>query len=354
MTHHSDIRVRTTGPAYFHPKDELLHTQYLGLPLKNPLVASASPLNAKLDNLRRLEDAGVAAIVLPSLFEEQIEVEAQKRILRIEAHANSSPEALSYFPSSVAGPYGIGPHRYLDLVSRARDVLGIPVIASLNGTTKAGWLDYAGLLEQAGAAAIELNMYHIPVDFDETGRDIEARYTDIVAAVCQELAIPVCVKLTPHLSSVGNLAQGLVAHGAKGLVLFNRLLEPDIDTTKCRLMDRLELSSPSDLHLPLLWTALLAGRIPASLALSGGVSTSDDVVKAILAGADVVMTTSALLRGGIETISQLLIGLQTWMERRDYTNLAVMRGTLSWERSTDRQIYTRANYINILAKYSLL
>ena len=329
-----------------------LATTYLGLRLKNPLVASASPLSAKLDTLRRLEDAGAGAIVLPSLFQEQVEQEEVANEARTLAYADSSPEAMTYFPQASAGPYGLAPERYLDLVRRGSEATGIPVIASLNGSSKAGWIEYAGLIEQAGAAAIELNMYHVPADLLESGREIEARYVEIVDAVCHSVALPVSVKLTPYLSSIGHFATTLVAHGAAGLVLFNRLLEPDIDLAAMRLTDRLELSTPEELRLPLLWTAILAGRTPASLATSSGVAGTDEVVKCILAGADVVMTTSALLRHGVGTMTTLVHGLRTWMEEREMADLDAMRGMMSWERSRDRSVYTRANYLRILERYA--
>jgi dihydroorotate dehydrogenase (fumarate) len=273
----------------------LLATKYLGLSLKNPLVASASPLNSKLDNLRRLEDAGAAAIVLPSLFQEQIESEAEAREARVDVYAESSPEALSYFPAAASGPYGMRPERYLDLVRRGTEAVSIPIIASLNGSSRAGWIEYARLIEQAGAKAIELNMYHVPTDLLESGRDVEVRYTEIVQAVCGSIELPVAVKLTPYLSSIGHFAATLVEHGAAGLVLFNRLLQPDIDLLHMSLTDSLDLSEPTEMRLPLLWIAILAGRTKASLAASTGVSTVTDVVKYLLAGADVVMTTSALV-----------------------------------------------------------
>ncbi len=330
----------------------LLSTKYLGLTLKSPLVASASPLNSQLDNLRRLEDAGAAAIVLPSLFQEQIEAETEAHEDRVEAYAESSPEAQSYFPAAVRGPYGVGPERYLDLVRRGTEAVSIPIIASLNGSSRAGWTDYARLIEQAGAAALELNMYQIPTDLEESGLEIEARYSEIVEAVCRSIDLPVSVKLTPYLSSIGHVATTLVGNGAAGLVLFNRVMQPEIDLLRMRLTDTLALSEPSEMRLPLLWTAILSGRIRASLAVSSGVATADDAVKCLLAGADVVMTTSALLRHGIEHMSVLSHGLRTWMEERGIASLADMRGMMSWERSRDRSVYTRANYLRILESYA--
>ena len=286
-----------------------LTTQYLGLTLKSPMVASASPLNSKLDNLRRLEDAGAAAIVLPSLFQEQIEAEAENEAARVEAFARSSPEALSYFPAAANGPYGMYSARYLDLIRRGKEAVGIPIIGSLNGSTRAGWIEHAKLMEQAGADALELNMYMVPTNLLEPGRDIEAHYVDIVQAVCECIGLPVSVKLTPYLSAIGHFATTLVGHGIKGFVLFNRLMEPDIDLQHMKMTDTLELSDTAELRLPLLWTAILAGRIKASLAISTGVRGVDDVVKSLLAGADVVMTTSALLRDGIGYMATLITGL---------------------------------------------
>jgi dihydroorotate dehydrogenase (fumarate) len=329
-----------------------LSTKYLGLTLNNPMVASASPLNSKVDNLRRLEDAGAAAIVLPSLFQEQIEAEAENQAARVEAFANSSPEALSYFPAAANGPYGMYPERYLDLVRRGKEAVSIPIIASLNGSSRAGWIEHANLIEQAGAAALELNIYHVPTNLLESGHDIEAHYLDIVKAVSGSIGLPVSVKLTPYLSAIGHFAVTLAEHGADGLVLFNRLMEPEIDLVQMKLIDTLELSDPSELRLPLLWTAILAGRMKASLAVSTGVQTVDDVVKCLLAGADAVMTTSALLRDGVGHMSTLTIGLRRWMEEREIASVADMRGMMSWQRSRDRSVYTRANYVRILQQYS--
>lgn len=349
LIHNASENTETVKARYEAPAS--LETSYLGLKLKNPLVASASPLNAKLDNLRRLEDTRAGAIVLPSLFQEQVEAEAAQHESRMEIYANSSPEAISYFPATATGPYGLGPERYLELVRRACDAVAIPVIASLNGSSLAGWVDYARLIEQAGAAALELNMYHVPTDLAESGHDVEARYADIVTAVCRSVALPVSVKLTPHLSSIGHFAVTLAERGAKGVVLFNRLLEPDIDLIRMTLTDRLELSDPAELRLPLLWTAILSGRTKMSLAASTGVATADDVVKCLLAGADVVMTTSALLRHDIGYMHTLEVGLTDWMNQREISSLADMRGMMSWQHSKDRSAYTRANYLRILERY---
>jgi dihydroorotate dehydrogenase (fumarate) len=329
-----------------------LATKYLGLTLKNPLVSSASTMNSQLDNIRRLEDAGAGAIVLPSMFQEQIEAEADEVSSRTDAYANSSPEAQTYFPAAITGPYSMGPDNYLNHIRRARAAVGIPIIASLNGSSRAGWADFAKLIEQAGASALELNMYHVPTDLIESGQVIEARYSAIVEAVCGEVALPVAVKLTPYLSSIGHFSELLVAHGAAGLVLFNRLLEPDIDLPAMKLSDQLELSAPEEMRLPMLWIAILSGRIKASLAASTGVSDVASVIKYVLAGADVVMTTSALLRHGVGYMATLVDGLRAWMEEREIGSLADMRGMMSLLRSRDQSVYSRANYIRILGRYA--
>jgi dihydroorotate dehydrogenase (fumarate) len=246
-----------------------------------------------------------------------------------------------------------GPERYLDLVRRGSEAVAIPVIASLNGSSKAGWIEYAKLVEQAGAAALELNMYHIPTGLPESGLDVETRYIEIVEAVCRTIALPVSVKLTAYLSSIGHFAATLVENGADGVVLFNRLLEPDIDLDGLSLTNILELSEPAEMRLPLLRIAILAGRIPASLAASTGVATANDVVKCLLAGAGVVMTTSALLRHDIAYMAKLVEGLRTWMDEREIASLADMRGILSWQRSRDRGVYMRANYLRILERYAM-
>ena len=331
----------------------VLATRYLGLELKNPLIASASPLNGQLDHLRRLEDAGAGAIVLPSLFREQIEADDETHQTLIGVGANNSPEAQSYFPASISGPYGIGPDRYLDLVRRSRDAVSVPVIASLNGSSKAGWVEFAELIEEAGAQAIELNMYNVPTDLLESSAHIEARYSEIVTAICSSVALPISIKLTPYLSAIGHFALSLVEQGSCGVVLFNRLMQPDMDLVRLRLVDTLELSTAAELRLPLLWTAILAGRLnTASIAISTGIAESEDVVKAILAGADAVMTTSALLHFGVSKMTDLVTGLQRWMEEREFASIDDMRGIMSWQRSKDRSAYTRASYLRVLEHYA--
>ncbi len=325
-----------------------LATKYLGLSLKNPLVASASPANAQIDHLRRLEDAGAAAVVLPSLFQEQLEAEDAIDALILNKTAYNSPEAMSYFPEAAEGPYGVGPDVYLDLIRRAKESLSIPVIASLNGASEAGWVTYAQSMQQAGASAIELNIYFVPIDMALTGQDVEDRYVNIVRATRRAVSIPLAVKLSPYVSALPNLAQRLHAEGADGLVLFNRLLQPDFDLMTLQMVEGVHLSTPDEISLPLSWIAILAGRTGASLAASTGVESDDDVVKYLLAGADVVMTTSALLRHGPRHLRQLLGGLKVWMELRNFNSVSELRGLMSWARSRHKELYGRPSYIKML------
>ena len=326
-----------------------LTTRYLGLDLRNPLVASASPLNADVDNLRRLEDAGAAAIVLPSLFEEQIVADAARSEHLTRVGTESFPEALSYFPE--VADHGATPDAYLDLVRRARRTVDVPVIASLNGATDEGWIGYAAALQEAGASALELNVYVIPTDLALTGAEVEQRYLAIVRHVRRTVSIPIAVKIGPYFSAVGNFALALADAGANGLVLFNRFYQPDVDLGRLALATDLQLSRPDEIRLPLLWLGVLAGRVRASLAATTGVATADEVVKYLLVGADVVMTTSALLRHGVGHMGVLLDGLRTWLAARELTSVASVRGLLSHARLARPETLERANYLRILQDY---
>lgn len=326
-----------------------LTTRYMGLELKNPLVASASPLTAELDSLRRLEDAGAAALILPSLFQEEIEAETARYEHLTSAHDDSWPEGLSNFPKLADAQHG--PHEYLEFVRRARQAAGVPVIASLNGTSDEGWISYARQLEQAGANGLELNVYFIPADLAATGRDVEQRYLDILRSVRSTVTIPVAMKLSPYFSSVGNMAMALHDAGADALVLFNRFYQPDLDLTRLQVLTDLKLSEPYEIRLPLLWLAVLAGRIRASLAASTGVTSAEEVVKYLLVGADVVMTTSSLLRQGPGHLATLLSGLEKWLEAREFSSLTHVRGIMSQRCLRDPQAFERANYIKILQGY---
>nr|WP_299505829.1 dihydroorotate dehydrogenase-like protein [uncultured Rhizobium sp.] len=326
-----------------------LSTTYLGLTLTSPLVASAGPLNSSLDNLKLLRDYGAGAVVLPSVFEEQILREQALIDDLVDSGAESFGEAVSYFPVQTGDAFDTA--RHLDFIGKAAAGLEIPVIASLNGSTASGWVDYARDMENAGAQAIELNIYFIPSDPTVTGRDVEQRYVDVVHAVTSAVRIPVSVKIGPHFSSPGNMALRLVEAGAQGLVLFNRFYQPDIDPMKLTVETSLQLSQPSEVRLPLLWIGVLAGRIDASLAATTGVETSDDVVKYLLAGADVVMTTSSLLRHGPAHMRTLSDGLSDWLGSRGLTSPADIRGKLSHGRIANPESYERANYIRTLQGY---
>jgi dihydroorotate dehydrogenase (fumarate) len=321
-----------------------LSSRYLGLELRNPLVASASPRSSGLDGVRRLANAGLAAIVLPSLFEEELLREAALDAAAWAAGTDSFAESLSYFPHV----YSLEPHprRYLSLVERAVAAVDVPVIASLNCVTASGWTSYASPLEQAGAAAIELNIYDLPTDPAMSAREVEDQHVEILAAVKQAVGIPVAVKLSPYYSSMAEMALRFDRAGADGLVLFNRFLHPDIDPERLAVRTGFGLSSPADGRLPRAWIAQLAGRVSASLAGSGGVEDAGDVAAYLLAGADVVMTTSALLRHRAEHALLLLGGLTDWMTRKGFTSLAQARGLLAssgWAAAAqDRAGYIRS------------
>ncbi|HIJ64282.1 MAG TPA: dihydroorotate dehydrogenase-like protein [Rhodospirillaceae bacterium] len=320
-----------------------LTTRYLGLNLKNPLVASASPLALDIGNIRQLEDMGASAVVLPSIFEEDIDSEIED-IERLMAVGNS--ETLSYLSSAVAD--NVGPKHYLGLIRRARAAVDIPVIASLNGTSRTGWIDYARQIEEAGASALELNVYFLPTDLSLSGSEVEARHIDILAAVKQAVAIPVAVKLSPFFSSVGHMVQRLDQAGADGFVLFNRFYQPDIDLEDLTLVRDLKLSNKGEIRLPLLWIASLAGRIKGSLAASSGVQSAAEVMKYLFAGADVVMTTSALLRHGVGFMKTLHDGLVADLIAREVNSLAEIRGRMSRTALGAQEAYDRVNYIRIL------
>ncbi|HML14249.1 MAG TPA: dihydroorotate dehydrogenase-like protein [Xanthobacteraceae bacterium] len=327
-----------------------LSTNYLRLRLANPLIASASPLTGEIANIRQMEDCGAAAIVLPSMFEEQIEREVAETIRLTTAGAESFPEALSYFPPS-AGVHADTGH-YLETILRARAAVDIPVIASLNGVSDAGWTAYARLAEEAGASAIELNIYFIPTDLTQDGRAVEQRYLDILRAVKDCVDIPVAMKIGPHFSAVGNFVRELDRAGADGFVLFNRFYQPDIDLVKLALQRDLALSSPTEIRLSLLWIGVLAGQVRGSLAAATGVDSTEEVIKYLLAGADAVMTTSALLRHGIPHLRTLLDGLAQWLEARDAAGLDAIRGRMSRGHVPDPTAFERANYMRILQSWS--
>lgn len=327
-----------------------LRTTYLGLPLRNPLVASAGPLSQTVDGIRRLADGGVGAVVLYSVFEEQIRRQAEVDEALEEQHADAFGEALSYFPELPGTDGGDVPADYLRLLEEGAQAAGVPIIGSINGSTRGGWTQYARQLQDAGAAAIELNIYFVVGDLSLSGREVEERHLDIVRAVKQAVSIPVAVKLSPYFSSVGNMCRQLAEAGADGLVLFNRFLQPEIDIDALDVEPEVELSSQYEGRLPRTWIAALrGGRVGCSLAATSGVRDADDLVRYLLAGADVVMTTSALVRNGTEYGRQLLNGLEDWMAAKGYESLDDFRGLLA-VRHDDENAYQRAGYITALQK----
>jgi len=326
-----------------------LSTTYLGLELPHPLMPGASPLVDDLDTVRRLEDAGAAAIVMHSLFEEQIESEQLGTLRVMEAHAESFAEALSYFPR--ADEFALDPDRYLEQVRRIREAVAVPVIASLNGVSDAGWLEYARLIEQAGADALELNVYYVATEPHETGEHVERRVLDIARTVKAEVGLPVAVKLSPFFSSLAHLADQLDGLGADGLVVFNRFYQPDIDVEALEAVPHLHLSDSSELLLRLRWLAILSGRVRASLAVSGGVHTPIDAVKAVMAGAHAVQMVSALLRQGPAHLRTMRQGMAAWLEDHEYDCLRQMQGSMSLRRCPDPAAFERGNYVRVLQSW---
>ncbi len=325
-----------------------LSTTYLGLSLKNPVVASASPLTRKLDNFKRLEDAGAAAIVMHSLFEEEIALASHQLDYFLSYAEESFPEALNYFP---AMEYNIGPDDYVDLLCRAKESVGIPVIGSLNGISAGGWLDYAKKIEQAGADALELNIYYVASNPDQTSDEIEGMYLDLVRDVKEAIRIPVAVKLGSQFTSFANFAKRLDEAGANGIVLFNRFYQPDIDLENLEVVSNLDFSTSYELRLRLRWIAILYGCLKADMAVTGGVHTGRDVLKAMMAGAHVAMTTSSVLEKGIPHITTLLKQVSEWMQEHEYESITQMRGSMSQQAVPMPTVFERANYMKVLASF---
>jgi len=328
-----------------------LSTTYLGLKLKNPLVASSSPMCEDVGNVRRMEDAGASAVVLHSLFEEQIETENDDLDRFILQGSEMSAEAVTHFPeltSRVMGPEG-----YLKHIARCKEAVKIPVIASLNGTTKGGWVSYARQMQEAGADALELNIYYIPVDPNRTGEQVEQQYVDLVKAVKSEVRIPVSVKLGPYFSSMANMAKRLDAAGADGMVLFNRFYQPDYNLETLEVVPNLILSNSHDLFLRLHWIAVIYGTVQADLALTGGCHTAFDVVKSMMAGAKVAMMTSALLKRGITYLDTLSTELLIWMGEHEYDSIKQMQGSMSRNSVPQPGAFERANYMKVLSSYAM-
>lgn len=326
-----------------------LSTNYLGLKLKNPLVISACPLSGDIERLRQLEQAGASAAVLPSLFEEQIEYDAEEMSKVREFGTDSFAEALTYFPEWE--DYRTGPEQYLEKIENAKKAVKIPIIASLNGTSKGGWVRYAKMMQDAGADALELNVYFVPTDLDMTGQDVEARYLDLVTTVKRSISIPLAVKVGPNFSAMANMAVQLVDAGADGLVLFNRFYQADINLESMAAETRLHFSTPYELLVPLRWVALLHGRVNASLAATGGIHDASGLLKALLAGADVGMIASVLYQKGTREVEQILAGVQKWMEENDYDSVEQLKGSMSRENCPDPSAFQRGNYMKTLTSF---
>lgn len=326
-----------------------LSTTYLGLKLKNPLVASASPLSKKVDTVKQLEDAGVSAVVMYSLFEEQITHESHALDYFLNRGTESYAEAMTYFPEME--DYNVGPDSYLKLVSKIKKSVGIPVIGSLNGVSNGGWIEYAKKIEEAGADALELNIYYIPTDVKMVSKELEDAQVELVANVKKQLSIPLAVKLSPYYSALPAFAKRLSNAGADGLVLFNRFYQPDIDTETLEVIPSLNLSDSYDLRLPLRWTAILYGKIKSDLALTSGVHNEKDVLKAMMAGANVVEITSEFLSNGIERASEILAGLEKWMVEYEYESIKQMKGSMSHKAVAEPAAFERANYMKALQSF---
>jgi dihydroorotate dehydrogenase (fumarate) len=326
-----------------------LSTTYLGLNLKNPLVASASPLSKQVEKAKQLEEAGISAIVMYSLFEEQIIHESLELDHYLTRGTDTYAEALSYFPDM--GTYSMGPDKYLEQVTTLKKSLGIPVIGSLNGVSRGGWTRYARLIQDAGADALELNLYYLATDPNLKSQDLETAQVDLVAEVSSAINIPLSVKLSPYITSLPNFARRLVEAGAKGLVLFNRFYQPDFDLDELEIVHSLDLSSSADLRLPLRWVSILNGKVKADLALTSGVHTAADVLKSMMAGAKVTMIASALLRSGPQIITPMLNELQAWMKEREYESIQQMQGSMSQQSVSEPAAFERANYMRVLASF---
>lgn len=327
-----------------------LSTRYLGLELKNPLVAGASPLSREIGTIRALEDAGAAAVVLHSLFEEQIQFEANELAHFLEHGTESYAEALSYFPQP--DKFRFTPDEYLEHIRRAKAAVDIPVIASLNGISTGGWIRYATMMEQAGADALELNIYFIPTDPDLSGEDVERVYVDVLTAVKSAVKIPVAVKLGPFFTALAATAKKLAAAGAQGLVLSNRFYQPDIDLETLEVLPRPLPSSPQSLRLPMRWIAILRDRIPVDLAASSGIYTAEDVIKMVMAGADVAQLCWTLLVHGPGRTTSILRGLEGWMEEKEYASVTEMKGSMSLRSCPEPAAFERAHYMKALTSYT--
>ena len=326
-----------------------LSTTYLGLKLKNPLVASASPLSKKLDSAKKLEEAGISAIVMYSLFEEQIIHESLELDHYLTRGTDSFAEAMSYLPNN--GTYSIGPEKYLSQVTSLKKNLSIPVIGSLNGVSKGGWTRSAKQIQDAGADALELNLYYIPTDTNLTAQELENAQVELVAEVKSVISIPLAVKLSPYITALPNFARRIVEAGANGLVLFNRFYQPDFDLNELEIVHNLDLSTSADLRLPLRWISILHGKVNADFALTSGVHTASDVLKSMMSGAKVAMMASNLLHNGEKVIPSMLNELEAWMKEREYVSIEQMQGSMSQKSVKEPAAFERANYMKVLTSF---
>jgi dihydroorotate dehydrogenase (fumarate) len=327
-----------------------LTTSYLDLKLKNPLVASAAqPISEKVETVKKLEEAGIAAVVMYSLFEEQVIHESMELNHYLSTGTDFSREVSSYYPQT--GTFTLAPEAYIEAVNKTKKALKIPVIGSLNGVSTGGWIKYARKIEEAGADALELNLYYLATDPELTGSELEDSYISFVGDVCKSIKIPVAVKLSPFLTAIPNVAKRLVSAGAKGLVLFNRFYQPDIDLETLEVVPNLILSSSNDLRLPLRWTAILYGRVQADLALTSGIHTAEDVLKSMMAGASVAMMTSELLQKGFGRVPAILADIEQWMVDHEYSSIQQMKGSLSQKSVKEPAAFERANYMKILHSF---
>lgn len=323
-----------------------LSTTYLGLNLDNPVVPSASPLSKSLDGIKRLHEAGAGAIVMHSLFEEQINANSLEIDHFLSSGTESFGEALSYFPEMDS--YEVGPDSYLEHIREAKECISIPVIGSLNGVSSGGWVSYAKMIEEAGADALELNIYYIPTDPDKSGVEIESVYLEIIREICQSVRIPVAVKFGPFFSSIPNMAKKMTQVGARGLVMFNRFYQPDFDIQEMEVVPNLILSNSDELRLPLRWTAILYKKLKADIAITSGVHNGTDVIKGILAGANITMLASELLVHGIHRITEIKSEITHWMEDYEYESISQMRGSMSQINTPEPAAFERANYMKVL------
>lgn len=326
-----------------------LTTNYLGLILKNPIVVSSCPLSHTIDSIRRLEDAGASAVVMYSLFEEQITFDSFYIDHYLRSNTNSYAEATSYFPEMDS--YNVWPDEYTNLIRRAKAAVDIPIFGSLNGVSAGGWANYAALIEEAGADALELNVYYLPTDIDVNGQEVENIYLDLLCQVKSSVTIPVAMKLSPFFSSPANMAKRLVEEGADGLVFFNRFYQPDLDLETLEVTPRLVLSNSNELRLPLRWVAILFGRVLADFAITTGIHTAEDVLKGLMAGAKVTMMASELLQNGIKRINQILFEIERWMDEHDYESVAQMIGSMSQQYCAEPAAFERANYMKTLDSF---